>query len=134
MARPVEGVGRCMAQSLAGLAVLVVEDEFLLAADLAAALAEAGAKIVGPCGRVEEAIRLLTADAPVDMAVLDIDLFGHRVFPVADMLRAREVPFVFATGYDQDVIPERFGDAKRLEKPVSSAALVALLGGLKRPC
>lgn len=120
-----------MAESLAGLSVLIVEDEFYLAADLAAALAGAGARVVGPFGRVEDAIRLLDAGEPVDLAVLDIGLFADRVFPVAEMLRARGAPFVFATGYDQEVIPERFEDAKRLEKPVSSAALIKLLGGLR---
>lgn len=121
------GVGRCMADSLRGRVVLIVEDEFYLADDLASALAGIGAKVLGPFGRVEEARRLLEGDQAVDLAILDIDLFGDRVFPVADLLRARHTPFLFATGYDQEIIPQRFSDVPRLEKPFTAATVISLL-------
>jgi len=107
--------------------VLIVEDEFYLADDLASALAGAGAKVLGPVGRVEDARRLVESDQSVDLAILDIDLFGDRVFPVADLLRARRTPFLFATGYDPEIIPQRFLDVPRLEKPFTAAAVISLL-------
>lgn len=119
-----------MADSLRGLAVLIVEDEFYLADDIAAALGEVGARVLGPCGRVEDARRLLEGGEQVDLAILDIDLVGDRVFPVADMLRARGAPFLFMTGYDPDVIPSRLSDAPRLEKPVAAGAVITLLRAL----
>jgi len=116
-----------MTDSLRGRVVLIVEDEFYLADDLASALAGAGAKVLGPFSRVDEARRLIEGDQVVDLAILDIDLFGDRVFPVADLLRARNAPFVFATGYDPEIIPKRFSDAPRLEKPFTAATLIGVL-------
>lgn len=116
-----------MAVGLSGLAVLIVEDEFYLADDLAAALNDAGARVLGPFGRVEEAARLIEGGEPVDLAILDIDLVGDRVFPVADLLVARRAPFLFATGYDREIIPERFARAPRLEKPVTASQVIGLL-------
>lgn len=121
-----------MADSLRGLAVLIVEDEFYLADDLAAALIGAGAKVLGPFGRVEDARRLLEGGEAVDLAILDVDLVGDRVFPVADALRGRNTPFLFATGYDPEIIPQRFSGVPRLEKPVTSATVIKMLGDLLR--
>ncbi|WP_297507826.1 response regulator [uncultured Caulobacter sp.] len=119
-----------MADGLRGLAVLIVEDEFYLADDLAFAVISAGASVCGPHGRVDDALRALDAGEVVDLAVLDIDLFGERVFPVADRLRGRGAPFLFATGYDHEIIPDRFRDAPRLEKPFAVEAVVAVLEAL----
>lgn len=119
-----------MAKSLRGKVVLIVEDEFYLADDMASALAGVGAKVLGPFGRVEEARRLVEGEQAIDLAILDIDLFGDRVFPVADLLRARRTPFLFATGYDPEVIPQRFSDVPRLEKPFTAATVIGLLEGL----
>lgn len=116
-----------MADSLQGRVVLIVEDEFYLADDLASALAGVGAKVLGPFGRVEEALRLIEGGEAVDLAILDVDLVGDRVFPVADILQARNAPFLFATGYDPEIIPGRFTDIPRLEKPVTAAAVISLL-------
>ena len=121
-----------MVDSLKGLAVLIVEDEFYLADDLASALSAAGARVLGPFGRLEDAGRLIESGQVVDLAILDIDLFGDRVFPVADLLRARNAPFLFTTGYDPEVIPERFVDVPRLEKPITSATVMNLLEVLRR--
>ena len=111
--------------------MLVVEDEFYLADDLASALASIGAKVMGPFGRVEEARRLIEAGETVDFAILDIDLVGDRVFPVADLLRARNAPFLFATGYDPEIIPQHFADVPRLEKPFTAATVIRLLQSLQ---
>lgn len=119
-----------MAESLRGRVVLVVEDEFYLADDLATALANVGAEVLGPFGRVEEVRRLIEGGEAVDLAILDIDLVGDRVFPVADLLRKRNAPFLFATGYDPEIIPERFSDVPRLEKPFTAATVIGLLASL----
>jgi len=98
--------------------ILLVEDEFFIVQDLARAFTEAGAIIIGPAASVAEALRLIVASAALDGAVLDINLQGETVYSVADALMTRGVPFVFATGYDRDVIPPRFDAYLRCEKPV----------------
>jgi DNA-binding response OmpR family regulator len=121
-----------MKSSLSGLAVLIVEDEFYLADDLASALDEMGAEVLGPFGRLEDACRQIEDAKPIDLAILDIDLVGERVFPAAELLRARGAPFLFATGYDADVIPARFSEVPRLEKPTAAADVIAHLERLWR--
>ncbi|PAX07975.1 response regulator [Sphingomonas lenta] len=115
--------------TLAGRHLLVVEDEYLLADDLASKFRAQGASVVGPAANVEDALALLDGSEPVDCAVLDINLQGEKAFPIADLLMERDVPFVFATGYDASAIPERFDGVQRFEKPVEAAGIVrALLG------
>jgi CheY-like chemotaxis protein len=104
--------------SLAGRAVLVAEDEFVVAEDLVHALEQRGARIVGPAASVAHALQLVEDCASLDAAVLDINLKGEMAFPVADTLLARGVPFVFATGYDSGVVPHRYCGIVRCEKPV----------------
>ena len=70
---------------------------------------------------------LLSSGERIDLVVLDINLHGEMVHPVADALQERGVPFVFATGYDQSVLPERHQDAPRWEKPFDPNALVRAL-------
>ncbi|MBV9813244.1 MAG: response regulator [Acetobacteraceae bacterium] len=110
-------------ERLHGRRLLVVEDEYLVAMDLAAALRDRGAEVIGPVGSVSDALALLAATADIDGAVLDINLRGQNVFPIADALRHRGVPFVFATGYDPWTIPDSYADVPRLQKPVNTQAL-----------
>jgi DNA-binding response OmpR family regulator len=117
-------------QSLQGSRILVVEDEYLLADDLSNALCDAGAEVLGPIASVEEATTFIAGESSIDAAVLDVNLRGDMVFPVADALRARGIPFAFATGYDQWAMPERFADAPRVEKPFKSSKVAAVLGSL----
>ena len=112
---------------LKGRRILIVEDEYLIADDLAKAIGEAGGEVVGPVPTVEDASRLIQQESTIDMAVLDVNLRGEMVFPVADALAARDVPFVFATGYDEWTLPERFSMARRLEKPLKGTKVVATL-------
>jgi CheY-like chemotaxis protein len=107
-------------------AILVVEDEYFLADDVARALSEAGASVVGPVPTAEEAVDLLKAGA-IDFALLDINLRGQRVYQVADELLRRQIPFMFATGYDQSQIPEPYRGVPRLEKPFSVSQLIATI-------
>jgi PAS domain S-box-containing protein len=108
-----------------GLKVLIVEDALLLALELEAGLAEAGAEIVGSAGDLEEAQRMTGLD--IDAAVLDANLNGESVQPVADALAARGVPFVFATGYGDDkIMPQNF-TAPVIRKPYDVTQVVAAL-------
>lgn len=98
--------------------ILLAEDEYFIVQDMARAFAEAGAAVVGPAATVADALRLVAAAGKLDGAVLDINLQGEMIYPVADALVTRGVPFVFATGYDREDIPERFSQYLRCEKPV----------------
>jgi two-component sensor histidine kinase/CheY-like chemotaxis protein len=119
--------------NLKGARVLIVEDAVLLAMELECGLAEAGAEVIGPAYELEEALALL--DQPIDAAVLDANLNGHSVSPVAEALAKRRVPFVFATGYgDAGGAPGGF-DAPVIRKPydvTQVAAAVAELLAVKK--
>ncbi len=114
---------------LTGARVLIVEDAVLLALELETGLSEAGASVVGPAYELDEALALL--DQPIDAAVLDANLNGHSVLPVAEILAERGIPFVFATGYgDNGGAPGGF-NAPVIRKPYDvtqvAAAVAALL-------
>ncbi|WP_349371943.1 response regulator [Salinarimonas sp.] len=102
--------------------VLVVEDEYFIADDLAQALVQEGVDVLGPVGDPAEALALVGRER-IDRAVLDINLHGDLVFDVARALKARGVPFVFATGYAANVVPAGLADAPRWEKPFDAADL-----------
>ncbi|MDR9776001.1 response regulator [Rhizobium hidalgonense] len=112
---------------LRGWRVLVVEDEFMLAEDLCQELAEAGAVVIGPAQSLERAMELLAVPDGLDAAVLDVNLQGKQVFPVADALLERQVPFVFTTGYDASVLPARFVSMRCCAKPLDMPRLMETL-------
>ncbi|HEX8109288.1 MAG TPA: chemotaxis protein CheB [Kofleriaceae bacterium] len=97
--------------------ILIVEDDYLLAAELGATIQRAGNLLVGPAPSIDQALRLLQDGAVVDAAILDIHLRDEMVFPVADALTARGAPFLFITGHDS-VVPERFIQAALCKKPL----------------
>ena len=107
--------------------ILVVEDEYMIAADMQQDLEEVGAIVLGPAPSVEAALQVLSGEAVVDGAVLDINLNGEKVFPVADTLTARGIPFLFATGYDASNIPPAYVHIIRCEKPVDTATIARAL-------
>ena len=109
--------------------VLLVEDDYLLATGIADAFARLGVETVGPAGSVKEALELVEHGGRLDAAVLDINLRGDVVYPVADVLRARGVPFVFATGYEQQAIAERYRDVASFRKPIDPARVLRALFG-----
>jgi CheY-like chemotaxis protein len=111
---------------LCGRRVLIVEDDYFIASDLAEALQGLGATILGPASSVEYALRLISEAGP-ETAVLDINLGNEKVYPVADALVARRVPFMFATGYSGEAVPDRHKHIPRLEKPVQAQMVAKLL-------
>jgi CheY-like chemotaxis protein len=112
---------------LQGRRVLVAEDEYMLADDLRRELGRQGAEVMGPAGTLKQALDLLRAASPPDLAILDVNLQGEMVYRVADALRARGVPFVFVTGYATCDIPEAYADVPRLQKPIEIKAALAKL-------
>lgn len=106
--------------------VLVVEDEALIAMQLESVLRGAGHAVVGPVGRLDRAVSH-ALDGPLDAAVLDVNLAGEKVFPVADALARRQIPFVFLTACGQDVVPERFWARPFLRKPYRAKPLLAAI-------
>ena len=113
--------GKSCGASLRGRRVLVVEDDYITAQDLLEELLRCGAEVMGPVANVADALILLESGLAPHMAILDIGLGDEKVYPVADALRDRDIPFVFATGYDAWVIPEGYADVPRAEKPVALA-------------
>ena len=109
---------------LAGRRVLLVEDDFFVVEDMRQEFEAIGASVVGPAATVDDALRLVATTDRLDAAVLDVNLRGAMVYPVADALAARGVPFVFATGYDSAVIPTRFSWVKRCAKPVRFTRMI----------
>jgi CheY-like chemotaxis protein len=103
-------------QALSGCRVLVVEDEWFLADDLRVALKSLGADVIALAGDLDDA-RDQLAHGEFDVGIIDIKLRGREAFDVADQLQRREIPFVFSTGYGAHVIPIRFADVIRWEKP-----------------
>lgn len=108
--------------------VLIVEDEYMLADELETELAGAGATVLGPVGTIEDAVAIIEAEADMDGAILDANLRGEMVFPAADLLLERDVPFVFTTGYDASVIPVRFEHIVRCEKPINMKRVAQAIG------
>ncbi len=115
--------------------VLIVEDEAAISILMEDMLIDFGTEIVGPAARMADAIRL-AREADVDLGVLDINLAGEATYPVADVLRARGIPFVFATGYNLSALPESFRGSPTLQKPFTFSTfeetLKAALAG--QPC
>ena len=114
---------------LNGRSVLLVEDEFLLALHLEELVESLGAKVRGPFTRLADAMAAARHD-DFDMAILDINLNGTMVYPLADDLIGRRVPFLFLSGYGLANLPERFRGIMRLNKPCEPALLTAALKGI----
>ena len=116
-----------MADALRDRRILIVEDEYLIASDLAMRLEDMGAVIVGPAPTAKAALALIATDHAIDGAILDINLGGTLVYPVADALRTARVPFIFASGYDEIAVPDTYRYVPRCQKPVDYEALARTL-------
>jgi CheY-like chemotaxis protein len=108
---------------LAGRRLLVVEDETLIAMELCQDLEALGWSILGPAATIEEAMRLIDGQPLPDAAVLDVNLGGKLVYPLAELLQAKGVPFVFCSGYQQLDDHENFRVWPLVRKPVNIALL-----------
>jgi CheY-like chemotaxis protein len=106
----------------AGKRILVAEDEFLVALVFEETLQSLGCTVLGPFSDLAEATEVATREQ-IDAAVLDINLRGEMVYPLADYLHRRGIPFVFATGYAAKDVPEHFRVFEYLRKPVSARTL-----------
>ncbi|RXH42615.1 response regulator [Bradyrhizobium zhanjiangense] len=115
---------------LTGRRILVVEDEYFLADDIGNALRKLGAEIAGPVGHIEDAVAMLHNGGVLDAAVLDVNIRTQMIFPIARELRARDVPFVFTTGYEKISIEPEFQDVPLWEKPIDIVAMARNLAGL----
>lgn len=115
-----------MNQPIAGLRLFVVEDEALVAMLLEDMLADLGCTVVDVVGTIRDALGRL-GDTVADGAVLDVNIGGEKVFPVADALAERGLPFVFATGYGRAGLDQRYPTAPVLTKPYSSDELANVL-------
>jgi CheY-like chemotaxis protein len=111
------------------LRVLIVEDEMLVAMNIEDMLLDLGHEVAGIASRLGPGLAL-AGEAEIDAAVLDVNLAGEQSFPVADVLEARGVPFLFATGYGLQGIDERYRGRTVLQKPFRTADLGAALRGL----
>ena len=107
---------------LADLRILVVEDEVLIALEIEERLQRLGCEIVGPVGRLERALELARSTA-LDGALLDVNVKGGFVYPVAEELLARQVPVIFSTGYAPDTLPPVFRSLPCLRKPFGTGQL-----------
>ena len=93
------------------------------------ALDEAGCRIVGPFGRLAAALKSAEQDQ-IDAALLDVNLHGEAVFPVAEALAKRAIPFVFVTGYGAGGLPPHFRNRPALTKPYKTTAMLAALASI----
>ena len=116
--------------SLAGIRVLVIEDEALIAALVEDMLTELGATVIGPAATVAKGLALAESET-IDAAVLDVNLNSESVDPIVDKLKALRVPFVFATGYGEAGVPKAAG-APVIEKPYTREALANALARIAR--
>ena len=114
---------------LAEVRVLVVEDEFFLAWDLAEMLREHGAEVIGPAPTVEVAERLILEESP-DCAILDMNLRGTPCGSLADLLEREGIRYLILSGYDVSALPGGARNAPYLEKPATPAAILRALSSL----
>ncbi|WP_207484043.1 response regulator [Arenibaculum pallidiluteum] len=110
--------------ALAGKRILLVEDEFFVAMALEELLRSLGCDVLGPVADLDEALRI-AAGAEIDAAVLDVDVRGRPVFPLAEALAARGIGFVLATGHGAEALPEAYRTVPRLRKPFQPRELQA---------
>lgn len=111
----------------AGLRILVVEDEAAIAMLLEDMLIDLGAEVIGPAGRLAEALKLAET-AEIDLAILDVNVAGEPVYPVVDLLVRRGIDFLFSTGYGSSGIEAAWQDRPVLQKPFSQAELERAIG------
>ena len=111
---------------LNGVRVLILEDEFVLADDLARAVRDEGGRPVGPVATIEQAKELIARERP-DAAILDLNLRGEMASDFIRGLRATHLPCLIVSGYGEDARPASVSDVPRIEKPASPSLVIAAL-------
>jgi len=111
--------------------ILLAEDETLVAVLLEEDLRSAGYAIVGPFARLAKAIQASRRET-FDLAILDVNLQGEMIFPLAEELRARGIPFLLLSGYGPTSLPEQFRRAPRIPKPYDPDVLIKVIQGIVR--
>ena len=109
-----------------GRRVFVVEDEIMIRMLLEDMLADLGYGVAASAGGLDEAMSL-ARNSEFDIAILDVNLNGHSVYPVAELLDQRGVPFVFSTGYGERGLPEAYRNRPTLQKPFQLESLDRIL-------
>lgn len=112
-----------MTDALSGRRVLIVEDESLVAMLLETILEDMDCTPVGPASNIDEGLALATGEDALDAALLDVNVAGRQVFPVAQALKDRGVPFVFSTGYGEGGLPDEWRGQRTIQKPFTEAAV-----------
>ncbi len=115
-----------MTASKPGGSVFLVEDEVMIRMMVAAMLEELGYSVVAEAGEINEAVRL-AGETDFDIAILDVNVNGKVISPVAEVIAASNRPFVFATGYGAQGLPEEFRDRPTLQKPFQMETLAQVL-------
>lgn len=113
--------------SLQGCQVLLVEDDFLIADDFARRLTVAGADVIGPAATLDAAMAMYEGAEDLNFVILDINLRGTAVFPLAHRLQQDKVPFLFCSGYDDEPVRDAFADIPHFEKPISLQGFAAMI-------
>jgi CheY-like chemotaxis protein len=114
-----------------GLRVLLVEDEYLIALMLEDMLAELGHAVIGPVARLEKALEIAQREV-FDVAILDVNINGGDSYPIADALAARDIPFVFSTGYGKNSLRAPYHDHPALQKPFQQDDLQKVIAEVMR--
>ena len=109
-----------------GRSVFLVEDEVMIRMMVADMLEELGYSIAAQAGEISEAIRLAQS-TDFDLAILDVNVNGKVISPVADLIKARNRPFIFATGYGSSGLPEEYRDRPSLQKPFQIETLARVI-------
>jgi len=124
----VGAMGRALMHKADKLRVLIVEDEVMISMMIEDMVCDLGGEVVGPAPKFEQAMAL-ALEEDLDLAVLDVNLDGLVVYPIADVLRCRNIPFIFMTGYDSSVVPQRYQHECVLSKPFSQEAFGDVVRG-----
>ncbi len=111
----------------AGKRILVLEDDYLVVEEMVQELATSGADVVGPIANLSKAFDRLNKVSDIQGAILDINLQGEMVYPLADELVRRGIPFVFATAYDESALPAVYRQYRRFTKPVDVQEVAKVL-------
>lgn len=103
--------------NLAGMRLLLVEDQMLVAMEVESFLKDIGCEVIGIAGTLEQAMRL-SRELAFDATIVDVNLDGEMAWPAVDVLLERNIPFVLASGYGSSAFPQAYRDMTQLEKPV----------------